>query len=227
MTKDELKAWADDPRRQDTLPFGLYEPLEQKAIAGAALVVRGVLYFKGGHTETVRQALVQSYERYMAVIGEYQKALADAAGAELPRTGPMRWFYAEGKKPIAFEQTRGFPVLAKQVPSNAMLVSTTTSTEHKFATGFFDFSVFCFEDWQAGRALDALTFSVPRRFLQTCPGAFETLFAEFVAALPIVWGHAGYAVNLPPARSRGKRGERVFLVAPVRPRYRCWRSDAV
>lgn len=47
MTKDELATWANNPRRQDTLPFGLYEPLEQSAIVGAALAVRGALYFRG------------------------------------------------------------------------------------------------------------------------------------------------------------------------------------
>ncbi len=198
MTKDELAAWAKDPRRQDTLPFGLYEPPAQKAIVGAALVVRGALYFKGGHTESVREALVHCYRRYIAAIGEYAKAFAKAAELEPPKNSPMRWFYAEGKKPIAFDKTVGFPELAKQVPSSAMLVSTTTSAEHKLATGFFDFSVFCLEDWQAELGFDVVAFTVPRRFLQICPGVFETLFEEFSASLPTVWGHAGYGVNLPP-----------------------------
>lgn len=200
MTKDELAAWANDPRRQDTLPFGLFEPPYQKGIVGAALVVRGVLYFKNGHSAPVRQTLAQCYDRYMAAIEAYEVALANVDGGEPPRTSPMRWFYAEGENPVAFEKSVGFPGIAKQLPSSAALVSSTTSADHKLAAGFYDFSVFCLEDWEAdaGRSLDVMTFSVPRGFLQRCPGTFEKLFADFAGSLPTVHGHAGYAVNLPP-----------------------------
>lgn len=198
MTKDELVAWAKDPRRQDTLPFGLYEPPYQKGIVGAALVVRGVVYFNDGHTKPVREALVKCYESYMAAIDEYAKVYAEAAGTEPPKAGPMRWFYEEGASPTAFDKARKFPRLAREQSSSALVVSQTTSADHKLAAGFFAFGVFCFEDWQAAYGLDTVEFSVPRRFLQLCPRVFEKLFAEFVTALPTVWGHAGVGVNLPP-----------------------------
>ncbi|WP_232448858.1 type VI immunity family protein, partial [Burkholderia ubonensis] len=51
---------------------------------------------------------------------------------------------------------------------------------------------------QGDRGLDAMVFTVPRRFLEMCPGTFEALFAEFAAAVPTIWGHAGIGVNLPP-----------------------------
>jgi hypothetical protein len=198
MTKDELVAWAKDPKRQDTLPFGLYEEPYQKGIVGAALVVRGVVYFSGGYTKPVRDALVQCYERYMAAIDEYAKAFAKAAEMPPPKASPMHWFYEEGKRPVEFAKGRGFPNLAREQPSSALLVSQTTSANHKLAAGFFAFGVFCFEDWQADYGLDTVEFSVPRRFLQLCPGVFEEVFAEFVTALPTKWGHAGFGVNLPP-----------------------------
>lgn len=200
MTKDELAAWANDPKRRDTLPYGLFEPPYQKGIVGAALVVRGVLYFRNGYTDSVRKALVRCYDRYMALIADYESALAKADGRDPPKAGPMRWFYAEGEKPVAFDKAPGFADLAKQLPSNAALVSSTTSADHKLAAGFYDFSVFCLEDWEAkfGRSLDVMSFSVPRSFLQLAPGAFERLFAEFATWLPTVHGHGGYAVNLPP-----------------------------
>ncbi|TCW81441.1 hypothetical protein C5O80_22705 [Burkholderia sp. SRS-46] len=201
MTKDELIAWANDPRRQDTLPFGLYEPLEQKAIVGAALVVRGALYFKGGHTKPVRAALVNCYNRYMAAIDDFAKAFAKAAEQPAPTVSPMQWFYEEGQKPVAFAKARRFPAAADDVASSQVLVATTTSAGHKLATGFFEFSAFCIPDWQAelgDRGLDAMVFTVPRRFLEMCPGTFEALFSEFAAAVPTIWGHAGIGVNLPP-----------------------------
>ncbi len=76
MTKDEFVAWAHDPRRQHTLPFGLFEPPYQKAIVGAALVVRGVVYFKDGYAAPVREALVKCYDSYMAALDEYAKVYA-------------------------------------------------------------------------------------------------------------------------------------------------------
>ncbi|MCO8577389.1 DUF3396 domain-containing protein [Burkholderia multivorans] len=210
MTKDELVAWAHDPRRQDTLPFGLYEPPYQKAIVGAALVVRGVVYFKDGYTKPVREALVRCYERYMAAIDEYGAVYAKEAGLEPPSAGPMRWFYEEGKSPVAFDKARKFPSLARDQSSGALIVSQTTSADHKLAAGFFAFGVFCFEDWQADYGLDTVEFSVPRRFLQLCPGVFERLFAEFVTALPTVWGHAGLGVNLPPTEREPNEASEYF-----------------
>ncbi|PAJ83939.1 type VI immunity family protein [Burkholderia ubonensis] len=210
MTKDELVAWAHDPRRQDTLPFGLYEPPYQKAIVGAALVVRGVVYFKDGHTKPVREALVKCYESYMASVDEYAKAYAKAAGTEPPSASLMRWFYEEGESPVAFDKARKFPSLAREQPSSGVVVSETTSADHKLAAGFFAFGVFCFEDWQADYALDTVEFSVPRRFLQLCPGVFERLFAEFVAALPTIWGHAGFGVNLPPTEQEPNEASENF-----------------
>lgn len=210
MTKDELVAWANDPRRQDTLPFGLYEPPYQKGIVGAALVVRGALYFKGGHTKAVREALVRCYDRYMAAIGDYTKAYAKAAELPLPQGGPMQWFYEEGEPPAKFDKARGFPRLAKDLPSSTALVSETTSADHKHAAGFFDFAVFCLEDWQADLGADVVAFSVPRRFLQLCQGGFEALFAQFAAELPTIWGHAGYGVNLPPTEREPNEASEYF-----------------
>ncbi|KVN13894.1 hypothetical protein WT09_16755 [Burkholderia stagnalis] len=213
MTKDELVAWAKDPKRQDTLPFGLYEEPYQKGIVGAALVVRGVLYFKGGYTTEVRRALVHCYERYLATIYEYEKVSATEAGIEPPKAGPMRWFYEEGAKPVAFDKTPGFPGLAKDLPAESILVSATTSADHKLAAGFYEFSVFCLEDWQAAmgtRGLDVMVFTVPRRFLQICPGAFEQLFAGFASALPTIHGHAGYGVNVPPMGRRPNEASEYF-----------------
>lgn len=200
MTKDELIAWANDPKRHDTLPYGLFEPLYQQGIAGTAFVVRGVLYFRNGHADCVRKALTRSYHRYLDVITEYEAAVAKVEGREAPKVGPMQWFFAEGEAPVAFDKSGGFPDLAKRVPGHAALVSTTTSADQKLAAGFYDFSVFCLEDWEAkfGRSLDVMSFTVPRGFLQLAPGAFEQLFAEFAEWLRPVHGHGGYAVNLPP-----------------------------
>lgn len=200
MTESEIKAWIADERRADTLPFGVYEPAYQKAITGAALVVRGVVYFRDGHTPAVRAAIVKCFEQYRATIDEYTQALARALGATPSKDGPLRWFYTEGEQPMPLDKAPGLADLAKAVPTDEALVVQVTSAEHKLATGFYEFAVFTIADWQAklGRGMNVIDFTVPRAFLEQRPGVFQALFAAFCEALPTVSGHAGFAVNVPP-----------------------------
>lgn len=212
MTNDEIEAWAKDPRRADTMPFGLYEPAHRKGITGAALVVRGVLYFRNGFTPEVRQALVRCFEQYSAAITDYHHALEEAAGQTPSKTGPLRWFYAEGEDPTAYDQAPGFERLASTVPANQTLAVAMTSAEHKLATGFYDFTVFALSDWKAERkrGLDGLAFSVPRAFLVHRPAVFQAMFNAFAEALPTVHGHAGFAVNVPPMDRRPNEASEYF-----------------
>jgi len=200
MTEDEIKHWIADPRRADTLPFGVYEPAYQKGITGAALVVRGVVYFRDGHTPAVRAALVKCFEQYRATIDEYFRALQVASGEKRSKDGPLRWFYSEGEQPLPIDQAPDLERLSKTVPADEALVVQMTSADHKLATGFYEFAVFTLADWQAklNRSMDVLDFTVPRAFLEHRPGVFQALFVAFCEALPTVHGHAGFAVNVPP-----------------------------
>ncbi|HKT96493.1 MAG TPA: DUF3396 domain-containing protein [Paraburkholderia sp.] len=212
MTNDQIEAWAKDPRRADTLPYGLYEPPHRKGITGAALVVRGVLYFRNGFTPEVRQALVRCFKQYSAVIDEYHHALEVAAGQPPSKTGALRWFYAEGEDPTEYDKAPGFEYLAQTVPANQTLAVAMTSGEHKLATGFYDFSVFALSDWKAERkrGLDGLFFTVPRAFLVQRPAVFQAMFNAFAEALPTVHGHAGLAVNVPPMGRRPNETSEYF-----------------
>ncbi|PQV53469.1 DUF3396 domain-containing protein [Paraburkholderia sp. BL21I4N1] len=211
MTNDQIEAWAKDPRRADTMPYGLYEPPHRKGITGAALVVRGVLYFRNGSSPEVRKALVSCFEQYSAVIEEYHHASEVAAGQEPSKTGPLRWLYAEGEDPTAYEPS-GFERLAKSVPPNETLAVALTSADHKLATGFYDFTVFALSDWKAERkrGLDGVSFTVPRAFLVHRPARFQAMFNAFAQALPIVHGHAGFAVNVPPMGRRPNEASEYF-----------------
>lgn len=212
MTNDQIEAWAKDPRRADTMPYGVYEVPHRKGITGAALVVRGVLYFRNGSTPEVRQALVRCFEQYTAAIDEYHHALEAAAGQSPSKAGPLRWFYADGEEPVTYEKAPGFSNLARTVPANDALSVEVTSADHKLATGFYDFSVFAQSerDAELRRGLDTLAFTVPRAFLVQRPAVFEALFDVFAEALPIVHGHAGLAVNVPPMGRRPNEASEYF-----------------
>ncbi|MBJ9659025.1 DUF3396 domain-containing protein [Burkholderia gladioli] len=211
MTNDQIEAWAKDPRRADTMPYGLYEPPHRKGITGAALVVRGVLYFRNGSSPEVRKALVNCFEQYSAMIEEYHHASEVAAGLEPSKTGPLRWLYAEGEDPTAYDPS-GFERLAKSVPPNETLAVAMTSADHKLATGFYDFTVFALSDWKAERkrGLDGVSFTVPRAFLVHRPARFQAMFNAFAQALPTVHGHAGFAVNVPPMGRRPNEASEYF-----------------
>lgn len=211
MTNDQIEAWAKDPRRADTMPYGLYEPPHRKGITGAALVVRGVLYFRNGSSPEVRKALVSCFEQYSAVIEEYHHASEVAAGQEPSKTGPLRWLYAEGEDPTAYDPS-GFSRLASSVPPNETLAVAMTSADHKLATGFYDFTLFALSDWKAERkrGLDGVSFTVPRAFLVHRPARFQAMFNAFAQALPTVHGHAGFAVNVPPMGRRPNEASEYF-----------------
>jgi hypothetical protein len=212
MTDDQIVAWAKDPRRADTMPYGLYEIPHRKGITGAALVVRGVLYFRSGSTPEVRQMLVRCFEQYAAVIEEYHHAVEVAAGQPPTKTGPLRWFYSEGNEPVAFDKAPGIAHLARTVSADDALAVEMTSADHKLATGFYDFMVFTVSERDSNleRGLDTLSFSVPRAFLAQRPGVFEALFNVFAEALPIVSAHAGLAVNVPPMGRRPNEASEFF-----------------
>ncbi|WP_186193966.1 DUF3396 domain-containing protein [Burkholderia gladioli] len=211
MTNDQIEAWAKDPRRADTMPYGLYEPPHRKGITGAALVVRGVMYFRNGSSPEVRKALVSCFEQYSAVIEEYHHASEVAAGEEPSKTGPLRWLYAEGEDPTAYDPS-GFARLASSVPPNETLAVAMTSADHKLATGFYDFTLFALSDWKAERkrGLDGVSFTVPRAFLVHRPARFQAMFNAFAQALPTVHGHAGFAVNVPPMGRRPNEASEYF-----------------
>ncbi|WP_175700232.1 DUF3396 domain-containing protein [Burkholderia ambifaria] len=212
MTNDEIAAWAKDPRRADTMPFGLYEPAHRKGITGAALVVRGVLYFRNGFAPDVRQALVRCFKQYNAAIEGYHHALEAAAGEPASKSGPLRWLYAEGEEPAQYDKAPGFESIAARVPADETLAVAMTSAEHKLATGFYEFTVFALSEGKAARkrGLDGLAFTVPRAFLVQRPGVFETLFNAFAKDLPTVHGHGGLAVNLPPMGRRPNEASEYF-----------------
>lgn len=214
MTDEELAAWANDPQRADTLPFGLLEPRYRKGIVGAALVVRGALYFHNGYTPAVRQALAQCFIQYQTEIEAYQRIADPTAGNASSKATPLRWVYQDGKQPVAFEKAPDFRRLAQTVSADEVFSVTVTSADHKLATGFFEFSVYCIDAWQSkagGWGLDAIVFTVPRRFLELRPGIFQTLFSDFANAVPTVHGHAGYAVNVPPTGREPNEASEYFL----------------
>lgn len=199
MTKDELIAWASDPNRVGTLPFGAFEPKHQRAIVGAALTVRAVIYFTGGYAPAKRKALAACFQRYDNALQVYQRAVEEAAQLRnLSKGTPLRWLYQDGKQPVELDKGPSFESLSTSIAADAPFTLAISNAADKDEAGTMEFSTFCLEDWQASlnRGMDVATFSVPQAFLALCPGVFRALFTQAVGELDAVHGHAGYAANL-------------------------------
>jgi len=184
MNNQELQAWASDPSRAGTLPYAVFEPRYPHDGVGAALVVRGVLYFKGGYSSDVRRSLATCFEQYSAVAGD-----------------ALRWFCQDGKRPVKMTKAPTVASLANSVSEDESFTFVYSSADAIREAGLYEFTVFCLEKWQAAmgtRGLDVLVFSLPVPVVKADPALMPRLFDTFANLLNAVHGHAGYAVNLPP-----------------------------
>ncbi len=229
MNEEQMKAWVANPNRADTLPSGFYEPAYRKGITGAALVVRGVVYFRDGYTSAVRAALVKCFEQYNATIVEYAQALARVRQEEPPKNGPLRWFYSEGEQPAPIDKASKLATLAKRVPSDEALVVQMTSADHKLATGFLQFRRI------HGRRLESPPLRESRRTRlhrpADVPGSSAWGIPSVVYRIlrsPSDGPRPRWPRGEPsPHGARGKRGNRICLCSPIRPRNRRRRSDGL
>ena len=194
---DYLQAWAKDPSRAGTLPYAAFEPRYPHKGVGAIVVVRGVLYFKGGYSRERRAAIAKCFEQYRTALG-----------------APLSWFFQEGKRATKFEKAPSLAAVATSLSEDETFTFAFTDAQTSREAGAFQFSAFCLEKWQASlgtRGLDALTFSAPVPLVKANPELVPKLFIEFANLLDAIHGHAGYAVNLPPTgREENESSEYYF-----------------
>jgi hypothetical protein len=194
---DFLQEWARDPKKVGTLPNAAFEPRYPHNGVGAIVVVRSVLYFKGGYSSTGRAAIVKCFERY--------RDMLDA---------PLTWYFQEGKRAAKINKAPSLKSVATGLSENEGFVFEFTSAETSHEAGSYHFSAFCLEKWQADmgtRGLDVLTFSVPISVVKATPEVVPILFQQFASDLGAIHGHAGYAVNLPPTRIEENESSEFFF----------------
>jgi hypothetical protein len=200
---DFLREWASDPTKAGTLPYAAFEPRYPHKGVGAVVVVRGVLYFKGGYSRDGRANVVKCFERYRDTLN-----------------APLTWYFQEGKRAAKIEKAPALKAVATGLSENEGFVFEYTSAETSREAGSYHFSAFCLEKWQADmgtRGLDVLTFSVPISVVKATPEVVPVLFQQFASDLNAIHGHAGYAVNLPPTGIEENEGSEFFFSQKLGP----------
>lgn len=196
MNDDEIQAWVADPKRAGTLPFAAFEPRYPHKGVGAALAVRGMLYFKGGTRETFAAKL----QRVSTSTTRWQAALC--AG------------FSGGKRAVSIDKAPSLATLAASLSEDQPFTFAFTSGDSTREASMYGFDAFCLEKWQAAlgtRGLDVLSFSLPVPVVKADPDLLPRLFAEFARRLNAIHGHAGYAVNLPPTAREENESSEYFM----------------
>jgi hypothetical protein len=172
---------------------------------GAALAVRGTLYFHGSHTAEVREAICQCFDAYETIAKPHLTWL----WREEPPEGPDKFAYDKAR-PLRDMMSRldaddhvGFAYIGGQKPHDAspwlFYVSGLRRWEAKLG-------------W---KGLDSLEFSLPRSVIDAHPRLFQQLFTDFARRLAAAHGHAGFAFNLSAVRWEENEATEAVMVSKM------------
>ena len=153
---------------------------------GAAMAVRGTLYFDGSHTHDVRAAICRCFEAYEAIAKDHFTWLWRAE----PPSGPDLFAYAKTKPMRAMMET--------MQPNDMVSFAYIGGKKSEDASPWM-FYVSGVREWQAKMGtwgLAALTFSFPPLFVEEYPAIFQKLFVECAKDLKAIHGFGGFAFNL-------------------------------
>ncbi|PQV48575.1 type VI immunity family protein [Paraburkholderia sp. BL21I4N1] len=183
MDKNFLQ-WARENQSKALIPNAVLEPRHSHEGIGAAVVIRGCLYFEKAYDAEVREALAQCFDDYCAAAGD-----------------KLTFLWHNAKAAQAFKKAKPMRELAAKLGENDRFDFDYVSGERASDAGFWSFNIFGMRGWEqkmGTRGVDVLEFSFPMVAIQEDPDAFAGMFFRFAQRLKAVRGHAGFAVNLSP-----------------------------
>jgi hypothetical protein len=172
---------------------------------GATFAVRATLYFHGSHTDAVREAICQCFDRYEAIA----KAHLTWLWREEPPEGPDRYAYPKAKP---------MRDMLKRMDENDAVSFAYIGGKKPHDASPWLFYVSGLRGWevkQGANGLDSLQFSVPRQVVEENPVAFQTLFVECARLLKAEHGHGGLAFNLSLVRPEANQATEAVMVAKM------------
>jgi hypothetical protein len=187
MTDKAFIEYAKAHQREALIPGGALEPTDKHDYVGAAVVVRGALFFRNAADPDVRSAISQCYEQYREIARD-----------------ELKWLWRDGKTPVRIKGGNLPSDIFSSYSDKAALTAYVTSGEAAGDAGFWHFQVFGQQRWREARAhagLNTLTFSTSLLYVAENPAGFQKLFVDFARRLKAVSGYAGYAVNLSLAKT--------------------------
>ena len=201
MDKNFLQ-WAKENQSRLLVPNALLEPRHSHKGIGAAVVVRGCLYFEKAYDAEVREALAQCFDDYCTVARD-----------------KLTFLWHNGKAAQAFEKAKPMREIAAKLGENDRFDFDYMSGEQASDAGFWGFHIFGMRGWEqkmGTRGVDVLDFSFPMVAVQENSDAFAGMFFRFAQRLKALRGHAGFAVNLSPtAQTENESTE--FWISQIMP----------
>ncbi|WP_179404094.1 type VI immunity family protein [Burkholderia guangdongensis] len=182
MTDKAFIEYAKAHQHEALIPGGALEPTAKHDYVGAAVVVRGALFFRNAADPAVRDAIAQCYEQYRAVAKD-----------------ELKWLWQDGKQPVKLKSGKLPADLFTAYSDKVALTAYVTSGDTAADAGFWHFQVFGQQRWREERphaGLNTLTFSTSLLYVAENPATFQKLFVDFARRLNAASGYAGYAVNL-------------------------------
>jgi hypothetical protein len=187
------------------LPGAMLMKYGPQDYVGAAMAVRGTLYFDGSHTAEVRSAICKCFEMYEAIAKDHLTWLWRAE----PPSGPDLFACAKAK-PIQV-------MMEKMKPNDVVSFAYIGGKKSEDASPWM-FHVLGLREWQAKMGtwgLATLTFSFPPLFVEENPTIFQKLFVEFAKELKAVHGFGGFAFNLSLVRVEPNEPTEAFMAAKM------------
>ncbi|RBH85371.1 hypothetical protein BRL93_24100, partial [Xanthomonas oryzae pv. oryzae] len=163
------------------LPGGLLMRSGPRDYVGTVLAITGSLYYKGGYTTPVREAICACFDQYVATIGD-----------------ELRWLIKDETKPVQFKRAKPLrDWLLKLDPDDSAIFGYTAGNKPEDASAYEFYSA-NLRGWQEQRGwgLNFLRFSVPLKFIVERPSSFQNLFVEFARRLNAEHGHGGHGFVL-------------------------------
>jgi len=169
---------------------------------GAALCLRGTLYFKEAHTPLVREALSQCFDEFRHC-------------AEPHLTWLWREEPPEGKPLTAYGDARPLREMLAGMDEDYPLSFYYGSGKQSIDASGWRFDISGQSAWESriGRDLSVLEFSVPLLYQEQNPLKFLHLFLDFARRLAVMQGYAGHACNLSPTRRSNNEPTEAFMAA--------------
>ena len=182
------------------LPGSLLMKSGRQDYVGAALCLRGTLYFKGAHTLIVREALCQCLDDFRQYAEPHLKWLW--------REEPL-----DGKPLLDYSKAKPLRKLLAGLSEHHPFSVYYSSGEQSLDAPFWRFSIFAQAAWQAamGDDLSVMEFSVPLLYQEQHPLHFLNLMHKFCHRLAPEHGHAGHAYNLSPTRRDANQPTEAFM----------------
>jgi hypothetical protein len=208
MEKAELDAFMINwmqTHENNVLPGAMLMKHGPEDYVGAALAVRGTLYFHGSHTANVREAICRCFDHYEAI-------------AKTHLTWLWRDEPPEGPDKCAYKKARPLREMMKRLNENDHVGFAYIGGKKAHDASPWLFYVAGLRGWEAkqgNNGLDSLQFSVPRQFVTENPTAFQTMFLEFSRLLKAEHGHGGFAFNLSIVRKHANQSTEAVMVSKM------------